>query len=192
MILVSISSLDYNVRIRLVNSRILRCSLRMLWLELLSRHHLVMALTARHSILREILTRRHSSRLTWLWLHIVICWLYINPLVIDHVTTVMIQSYQSWLVILSLLPVLELHLDESEASTLACRWVSHYDGVCNMTMLFEILNKVWFLSLECKTTNKKLYLVIRSLLVKLCSVGRTTRNESLWSKSRIESCLWIA
>jgi hypothetical protein len=79
MMLVTISGLDNNVRIGLVNSRVLNDSLMRLWLELLPRHHLVVRVTLlttwhpTHSILRELLTRWHSSRLPWLWLDIVIC-----------------------------------------------------------------------------------------------------------------------
>jgi hypothetical protein len=79
MMLVTISGLDNNVRIGLVNSRVLNDSLMWLWLELLPRHHLVVRKTLlttwhpTHSILRELLTRWHSSRLPWLWLDIVIC-----------------------------------------------------------------------------------------------------------------------
>ena len=97
MCLVAISGLHDHIRVRLVDSRVLRFLVILLMVLLLSWRHLVVNLTNlhSHSILRKILTGWHRSRLTWLRLNIVISRLHIDSLVIDHVTTATIQREQS-------------------------------------------------------------------------------------------------
>ena len=78
-------------------------------------------------------------------LHVIIRRFNINSLLIDAMAPAFdIDSEESHLVFLGLVPVLELHFDEAEASASVGVSVSHDDGISNDSVLLEVLDQIRF------------------------------------------------